>query len=571
MIVPQEKRWLQQNNGTAQGNVHATWGVDFDANRGSVHVSNPLKKVFDTTNDAQLTTIVGAFVEYDSNIFAVSNYVFKTYSGPGNDITDSAEWSQDSKSNTPDPGATVTDAVVFDGLLLVQDGNTIKSFNGTSWADWWKTTLGQSSLTQGQPFVLKVGPDGNFYTTSGGNKVYRVTPTGTVTKTGEGTLDFSATEFVIINGTTTSSRIFYGTEDSEGENCAIIEWDMSPSSESANRIHRMGTKRVLCIATDSNDMVVAILSDGSVKYFNGNAFVDYPGMHLPKTKYQYANDVIHKNGWMIHDNMLHFAINPKVDIDEDVYDEVSSNHWYYPAGIYCLDPQVGLYCRYPFRDTTTNLPVPSIGSVGALFSRNHANTSFFSSYVRYLTSSTTRSYITCEDRNNASATKAWLMLNPFEAYDSVINKITLIHKRLGTGDSVNVYYRRFDETPVRVSGYWTSTTTFNTTDSVTGIGEDWFVVSKIGVGAGYTSTVQSVESGTTSVITMKDANANVTLNDESVLEFVNFKKMATLTQKTIEWDELSIPDTTKSRHLWILLEITQAAGNEFELDYILTE
>ena len=58
MIVPQEKRWIQPNKGTSEGNVHATWNVDFDANRGHLHVSNPLKKVFDTTNDAQLTTTV---------------------------------------------------------------------------------------------------------------------------------------------------------------------------------------------------------------------------------------------------------------------------------------------------------------------------------------------------------------------------------------------------------------------------------------------------------------------------------------------------------------------------------
>ena len=104
-----------------------------------------------------------------------------------------------------------------------------------------------------------------------------------------------------------------------------------------------------------------------------------------------------------------------------------------------------------------------------------------------------------------------------------------------------------------------------------GIENDWFVFSKIGAGAGYVSQVDSVDEGTTSVITLKDANANVTLNDDGVLEFVNFKKMATITQTTIEWDELAIPDTTKSRHLWIFLEITQAAGNDVELDYIITE
>lgn len=566
-IIPKDRKWTQLNDGDVSGVLNHSWGIDLSENRGKLQVSNPLKNVFDEFDDADLANPVGAFIEYNSYIWAVSNKLFKTDGSAPNDITLTANWAQDAVSSTPSPGATVTDAVVFDGVLLVQDGVDIFRYNGSTWASWWKTALGQSNLATGQKFILKVGPDGNLYITDGGNKVYRVTPAGVVTKTGQGTLDFSSTPHRLNCATTTSTRIFYGTEDSEGENAAIIEWDMGPQSISANKIHNVGVKRVLCMAT-WNDTPIAILSDGSIKYHNGVNFVDWKGAQLPRTKNQYQSNVIHKNGWAIIDNLPHFLINPTVDIDEDSSVEDTSNYWNYPAGIYCLDPEVGLYCRY----TLTNgiKQQRHISNVGALFARSHKNTKFFTSYDFYNSSLLSTSVIVCEDKNNTLATNAWVGIQPIDSYDDVIKKIDLLHKRLGTGDTINIYARRFDEEAIKISGYWDTTTTFNTTETVTGIGDDWFVFSK--TVDSWVSTLDNIDTSSSTVtqFTFKDANTGVVRNDLGILEFVNFKKIASITNTTREFDTVAMADTTKSRQVWILLELKQAAGNKIELDYIIT-
>lgn len=564
-IIPKDRKWTQTNTGDVGGVLSHSWGVDLNENKGKVQVSNPLKNVFDEVDDTDLQNPVAKFVEYNSKIFAIANKVFKVTSTTGTDITLTANWSQDAVSGTPSPGATVTDAVVFDSLLLVQDGDDIKSFNGTSWASWWKTTLAQSALATGQKFILKVGPDGNLYITDGGNKVYRVTTASTVTKTGQGTLDFSSTTQILNCATTTSSRIWYGTEDSAGENAVIIEWDMGPQSISANKIHEMGVKRVLCMAT-WNDTPIAILSDGSIKYHNGVSFVDWKGAQLPRTNNQYHNSIIHKNGWAIIDNLPHFLINPTVDIDETSIVEDTSNYWNYPAGVYCLDPELGLYCRYALIGSTK--AQRQVSSLGALFARSHKNTKFFASYDFYNSSLSAKAVIACEDKNNTIDVKGWLGFQPVDSYDEVIKKIDLLHKRLGTGDAINVYVRRFDTESILATGYWYSTTQFNTTDTITGIDEDWFVFSK--TVDNWSSTVQSYDDSTTSTVIFKDANTGVAQNDSAVLEFINFKKIASITNTTKEFDVATLTDTTKSRGVWILLELKQSAGNKIELDYIIT-
>lgn len=555
------------NEGDSTGVLNHTWGIDLLENKGHVTVSNPLKNVFDEVDDTSFQNPAGAFVEYSDKIWAISNNVYKTVSSTGDDITLTANWSKDTTGSTPSPGATVTDAVVFNNKLLVQDGTDIFAYNGSTWSSWWKGTLAQASLSTGYKFILKVGPDTNLYIVDGSNKVYRVkSSTLAVTKTGAGTLDFSATRHRFICSTITSSRIFFGSEDKSGENSVIVEWDMGPQSITANRIHNMGTKRVIVLAT-WDDTPIAILSDGSIKYHNGSSFVNWKGAHLPKTKDLYQSDIIHKNGWAIIDDLPHFLINPTVDINEDVITEDTSNYWNFPAGIYCLDPERGLTCRYALTDGVTQQR--NIASVGALFARGHKNTKFLASYDFYTNTPTAKSVIACEDKNNSTDSIAWLGLQPIVSYDNIIKKIDLLRKRLGTGDSIDVFVRRFDVDSVRIEGNWITTSGLNTTDDVSAIGDDWFAFSR--TYDSFASTVASiVNTGTVSTITFKDANSNTTLNANAIVEFVNFKKIATINNTTLEWDSITLTDTTKSRHVWVLLKLNQSAGNKIELDYVIT-
>jgi len=567
-IIPENKQWTQTNDGDSFGVINSSWGIDLEENNGSVGVSNPLKNVIDETDFTDLNRPVAQYVEFMSKLFAVSSEIFKASTLSTSDITDTSKWTQDGAVTSPSPTATQTDAVVFDNLILVSDGNDIWSNDGgVDWTSWWKGTLSQASLSTSEKMVLKIGADGNLYIVDAGNLVYRVDKDGsTVTKTGEGTLDFSATDLTIINGVTTSTRLFYGTEDNAGDNCAIIEWDMGPQSISANKVHQMGTKRVLVIA-EWNDLPIAILSDGSIKYHNGSAFVDWEGAKLPDTKHPYADDVIHKNGWDIIDGLPHFLINPSVDLGALNEVEDSSNYWNYPAGVYCLDPKKGLYCRYPLSDGTNQHFM--VSSVGALKALTHKNTKFFASYDVWTDATDTNNYVisAAEDSANEIASTAHLLLQPMESVSEVIKKLTLIHKRLGIGDEINVFYRRYDNDSIKLSGNWLDSTTFNTTDDTTGLENGWYGFNKLG--AHFLSKVTAISGGNTKSITFAD-EATITANDTAVIEFVNFKSMGSV-KGGVEMSELTIPNSVKSRQVWIWIELKQAAGNNIQLDYLLTE
>jgi len=567
-LIPDKKQWTQPNDGDSLGNLSATWGINFLDNRGSVKVSNPLKSVFNTGDNANLTDPVAQYLEYSGEIFAVSGEVYKVTSDAATDITDTSNWTIDSTSGSPSPGATVTDSVVFDNLLLVQDGTDIKAYNGSSWSSWWKSTRGQTSLDTGQDFVLTVAPNGVLYIVDGGNKVYKVPSINatdpSIVKSGAGSLDFSDTNFQIINSTTTSTRIFYGTEDLESKDCAIIEWDMGASSISANKIHRMGAKRVLVMFTYNNS-ACAILSDGSIKIHNGSSFVDWVGVHLPKTNNTYSNEVIHKNGWAIIDELPHFLINPRVETNSDVLQEITTNEWDYPAGVYCLDPQVGLYCRSALNDGASQ--VRQARSVGALYSLDTQNTKFLTSYKLRNSDSTDTSFIAAEDRANAGASNAWLHLQPIESADEVVKKLNLIHKRLGTGDEMNVFYRRYNEDAVRLDGNWLNTSTFNTTDPTTGVTVGQMAIAKIG---GYfLSKVKEISGDNTKSILFENTNTLIAANDVGVIEITDFKFMGKA-KGGVEFTELTIPNAIKSRQVWIWIELKQAAGNNLQLDYLIS-
>ena len=563
-IIPPDKQWKQPNDGDSLGNVSSTWNIDFKSNRGSVGVSNPLKKVYNDSEIALIDGLAGAISEFDNDVWASHNKMTFVQAS-GADITDGSLWARDTAAATPDPTST-SDTEVFNNLLLVQEGNNIAAWDGTSWDDnWYGALSGSINLDGTKETFLKTGPDENLYITDDANKVYRLNKDGSTLSTpGAGTLDFSATKYEFTCVTTSSNRIFYGTEDTETEQCVIIEWDMGAQSISANRLHPMGTKRVLSIATDSNDLVVAILSDGSIKYFNGSSFVDYPGANLPESDVLYDNEAIHKNGWTNVDKLLHFLFNPRLDRSEgNLDDSTKSEH---QAGIYCLDPQDGFYCRYALTDGANCSQ--NVSKVGALFARGHKNTKFFASYTLWTDTTTELAELVCEDKTNALASSSWLKLQPLESVEEVIKKITLIHKRLGTGDEMNVYYRRHDEDSIRLAGNWLNSTTFNTTETITGVEKGWVGFTKIG--DYFFSTVKNFTDGPPGSRECNVANTNVAANDSGIIELVNYKYMGSV-KGGVEMSDLTIPQPVASRQVWIWIELKQAAGNNMQLDYLISD
>lgn len=573
-IPNSEGQVSQPNSGDAAGSLFATYGMDFVSNRGRIRASLPPRKLLSSTDDTDLAGYAGQILEYDDELFAISDEVFKTEDA--NNPT--GTWSQDATSGAPSQGNTVTDAVVFDTLLLVVNGDDIERFNGTTWASWWKTTRGQSALSTGQRLFLKVGRDGNLYIVDGGNKIYRVAPNGsgggTITKTGAGTLDFSARPFKITCAEVTSSRIFFGFENTAGGEGGVIEWDMGPQSISPNRVHYVGTSAVRCIAV-WNDTPIAVLSDGNIMYFNGDAFVDYEGMQFPTatTNIIPDDDFIHNNGWAIIDRLPHFLVRGTDDSKTTQYDESTHNQINFPSGVWCLDPTIGLYHRFALgagTSTQYDYGQPSLKDVGALFAIKHPTTKFLASYEYYTSSSTSVSVIAYGDSTRSKPVRSWFITPVFDTLEAALTSVSTYFKKLASGEEIRLYYRQDTEDRAVLDGAWSTSTTFHTTDTSTDVSQYDTLLIKTGGGAGSWHRITGkITSTNTTVLTIEEANSLVTLNTDVTVECHNFRWLGTIDTATKDMEHLTIPTMAKRRKFQLLVELRQNESNTLELDSVI--
>lgn len=569
--VPNEqKQFSQPNDGDAFGNLFATYNLDLKSNKGRMRVGEGVRKAFTNADNADFDGYAAQIVTYTGGtggIFAISGKAFSTA-----DETPTSGWAQASTSGEdPDGGNTVADATVFDGLLLVSGSATsgtqdILAWNGTTWSSWWKTTLSQTGFATGHRTLLRVGADGNLYLTVESNKLYKVTPTPTVSVSGAGTLDFSATPHTFECMETSSNRLWIGTQNDSGE-AIVIEWDMAPNSISANRLHKVGCKAVWAIAI-WNDVPYAVCSDGKLRAFNGSGFEVVA--QFPSGEKLLEDEYVHPNGWAIIDGLPHFLTKGGEDNGNNTYTRAKGSNWYFPAGVYCYDPAIGIYHRFAIgagASTQEDYGQHSIKYIGALYALDDPDTKFLASYEYYTdTAGTAVSILAYHDRAKTKPVRAFFATPPIDTLTNPLKAVKTIHKRLGAGDQINLYYRTREEDSTILDGTWSNATAFHTTDTATDVSEGDVALFKIGPGAGQLRRIAGKETSTNvTVLTFADTDF-VAADDTSTLEVLNFKHLGTIDGQA-EWKEVKIPSAVTGRSFQLLVEIVQAAGNKQELDY----
>lgn len=564
--LPNEKGgYTQPNKSDSSGDIFMTYGIDL--NKGRIDVSEQVKKLINNDDNADFGGYAGSIGTYTDKIFAISGWAFSA-----NDTTPLGTWSKETSGTEPDSGNTVMDSAYFDGLFLVSESDDIKAYNGTTWSSWWQTTLGQSALDSGRRHLLWVGTDGNLYIVDmDATKVYRVTPTGTVTKTGAGSLDFSATSYEITSAVTTSNRSWIGTKSLVGEEAAIIEWDMSPSASTANKFHKVNAKEVVCIAV-WNDTPVAVLSTGKVKYFNGVSFVDFErSMQFPVPEgYEMAEgeDFIHPNGWAIIDDLPHFLVAGRVDTTPGA----GLGAYYFPSGGWCLDPNIGLYHRFALGSglsTQEDYGQIRIKTTGALYSLQSSDSKFLASYDYYDAAGATKSTLVYHDAANSQPSRGFLMTAYKFNLRELWKQIEVFHKKLENGAKIKIYYRNEKTDIIGKAGVWSSTTAFHITGTGLGITQGDVAFVKVGGGAGQLLRVASAtETATLTIVTFTEAADFVSVSDQSTLDFLNFRFMGEITNETTDAHTFTIPGQNKNRKTQFLFEFHQPANTTIEVDYI---
>lgn len=582
----------QMNKGEAFGSLYTSYGIDFSKEKGRIINSpNSLVHLSGYTTGTITSPVIG-FAVKNSRWIGAADDVYRGGAGEINDPSNG--WAIDTSTSTPQCSYELSDVVIFNDDVYVSGiagAGDIYKYNGTAWSSWWQGTLSQTALSTVQFLAMKVSPKtGRLYILNGGNKVYNVTTSLTVTKTGNGTLDMSSTEHRYSCMGMASNRMWLGGRDLSTGEAVVLEWDMSLNESTANKIYRPGSTSVLSIVI-WNDSPVLMLADGTMRFYDGANFYKKDGANLPKPPDGYvyrgnkvsdsieqiASQIMHPNGSAVIDEMPHFLM--AGTLRNSAGSNVTADDIRYFAGIFCYDPEIGLYNRFPIEggNGTEGFGSNTISQVGALVAAPSPKTSFLASaMVTYQTD--IYASIFSDDKSHSLASRGRFILNPFYGTAKDLwQKVEVLATRLkDSSDRILLKYRLSKRStgPFKATITYVSATSFTSTDTDfanAAVGD--FVMVNKDLCSSSSAHISAISySNPTYTITLDEALTGWTsflIGEQGEVLVDNFKRLATISNQKTDYHDLAVPSTEGSHTFWLMVEVRAAAGSVVELDKII--
>jgi hypothetical protein len=566
----------KMNKGEAYGSLHSSYAVDYSTEKGRILNSPSCLNVFDESDSASFDDVMVGIEGFNSRWWGVADVMFRSATSSIDDPTDT--WALDTATATPASSHLLASMCTFSvsgtkGLYMSYGGDIFRTNSvGSSWSSWWQGTLAQATLSSNTLNVIGVGPTGYLYILEDGNEVYSVSSTGTVDKTGNGTLDFSATEYFFTSMEFTSNRMWLGGRDLLTGKSVVAEWDMSFDESTPNRVYRLSAHGVVSIVI-WDDSPVLMLTDGSMRFYNGSTFYKKDGANLPPppTGYTYYGDqvsvsgfdweetIMHPKGSDIIDDLPHFLINPKL---EQTGSAVIPQNLIATAGVYCYDPEIGLYNRFPIEriGATSGFGATPIGTgkTGVLKSTYSASTKFLAS-AEFSQNGTNKAVLFGSDNSLTLAARSWFEI--------------LSTRFKNSADRILIKYRlsKSSTLPKPADVTWVSTTQFTSTDTdFANVVVGDMVMPYTGNGSGCTAHVSAISySNPTYTVTLDEAVTGVSASDTGSVVVDNFRRLATISNQQTDYHDISVQNTGGSHTFWLMVELRAAAGSVVELDKII--
>lgn len=588
---PDKGRISQINKGEAFGSLHHSYGIDFSTETARIISSPACLTHMNGLTTAGITAPVISFLTQDSRWYGIADDVYR---GGSNQVEDPTNgWALDTSTATPQVTVTEGDAAFFDAGIKVSGisgGGDIYSFDGATWSSWWVGTLSQSALNTSSRKMLRVGGTGRLYIADDfGRKIYNVTTAGVVTKTGNGTLDLSDREYDLKCMESSSDRLWIAGRDRGTASGVVIEWDMSLNEATPNRIHLVGGTSVISICI-WNDSPVLMLSDGTMRFFDGSSFYKKDGANLPKPLkgFSYRGDYVstavldtssfnmHPNGSAVIDDLPHFLM---AGVMRAGGTNSLSEDYKYVSGIFCYDPDIGLYNRFPLEgasgthgfggETDSGTQI-----MGALAAAPSSKTSFLAScMIRYETD--IYAIIFSDDKARTLASRGRFILNPFYGTAKDLwQRVEVLAKRLGdSSDRILLKYRlnKSSTKPFKAAITWVDNDTFTSTDTDFANAEVGdFVLVAYDQGGNCSAHISAISySNPTYTITLDEPITGITTPETGLVRVDNFRRLATISNQKTDYHDISVNTTEGSHTFWLMVELRAAAGSVVELDKII--
>ena len=340
---PPNSQWVQPNTSDKLGSVWATKNVNFDE-AGYVKLSPRAVKLLDETTNNDVGAAL-AFGKFSSGRFQIAT------SSDANFVTeiDSDTLSMIEDSGTNEPALTSdSHAVFWINRWHASDADEVwsKDANGEATATWTQRVTG---LTSGVKHYLEVFASRNTLCITNGNVVLQTTAAAY----GDGTDLTIPSDFEIVGLAYNDGKMGVITQTTLGSTGHTLEakfyiWDGSTTSATG---YGVDSDACIGIAPYKTSFVV-LTRRGKLKLFNGGGFDDLAQLPFFYENRWWANLVPVGNPMTVDGDRVFINIGTSLRTFGRKGTQQVPNT---PTGVWCYDPNVGLYHRYSGSNSQVNL------------------------------------------------------------------------------------------------------------------------------------------------------------------------------------------------------------------------
>lgn len=342
------RRWTITNSGEVFGDMYGTRNVHFD-DEGYATLSPKSVSIYSNTDDSDFDLPVA--IEYFNNKYYIvtSDGVFS--------LTSALTFAEIASSPSTTAGS---DAVVWQNRLYVSSDTNLSYLNTS---DSWTNSLKSTTTDKAHPMAVMDNFSGGYLAIGNANTVILMNTSHTTVATLTLNADYEVTTLRYRQG-----YLYVGTKRVNGGEAQMFLWNGSGAV--AQSSYGVKSNRIFALE-DYQSSVCAITNAGQILRFNGGGFDVLANFPVYYTEYSWdsALGIVGKvlnRGMKADGDVLYINMNGMVARELTVNSVGNSVSFFLenqPSGVWCYDPQVGLYNRN--LSTTDTLSTVSVSSMSA--------------------------------------------------------------------------------------------------------------------------------------------------------------------------------------------------------------
>lgn len=325
-IIPnqQTKDIKQLNQNETSGSLFVTKNISIEK-LGQIKLSPAVIATLTRDDSADFDTVDSMF-KTDNGLYLNSKEVWYA-----NTVGLNKPTSLSGDTNRPTP-AVEEDGIFFNDYEVISDDSSIYYRSGSS--AWTDISL---SLTSGAPTQMAVFDAFSSLLVGNSDTVKMVDSTWTVTKTLTLPKGYQITTMDVNNNTA-----YIGTRHTANGEAKVFIWD--GTSTGHNGSFGVGSFEVFALRAYQQSCAI-ITSAGELKQFNGGGFTRLALLPVYYDNKSWADPLndhskISNRGMAVDGEYIYIRLDSQCDARDGYFSPT------FPGGVWCYDPNVGLYCKY---------------------------------------------------------------------------------------------------------------------------------------------------------------------------------------------------------------------------------